>query len=76
MVETVADNTGLSVSDYDGAGRRILEQDPAGNQMEYTYDANGNLVLVTRYEICTIDTHEIPTEIFQSAMRYDPSTGW
>ncbi|MCE9552379.1 MAG: hypothetical protein K8T91_03255 [Planctomycetes bacterium] len=71
VVEAIADNAVVSQSEYDGAGRRIIERDPLGNEVDYDHDPNGNVILVTRYEECTIDTHEIPTEVFQSAMRYD-----
>lgn len=46
-----ADDRGLGTfNQYDGAGRKILENQPAGNQIEYSYDPNGNQIATIYHE--------------------------
>ncbi len=67
----IADNTGETTSEYDGANRLITQTDAVGNIVEHQYDANGNVTLTTRIEKCTITAPSVPDEMFRTAMRYD-----
>jgi YD repeat-containing protein len=69
-VATLADNTGQTTVEYDGADRRIQVTDALGNVVANQFDAAGNLVGSTRTEKCTIPGVGT-TETFAWAMFYD-----
>ena len=69
--QAIQDNTAATSFTYDGANRKIGEVDALNNQIDYTIDAGGNVVLVTRTEKCTITSPTVADEIFRSSMAYD-----
>jgi RHS repeat-associated protein len=70
-VGTLADNTAQTSTTFDGASRPIQSTDAVGNMVQNTFDANGNAILSTRTDVCTITTPTVANEVFQSAMLYD-----
>lgn len=70
-VETIADNTAVTTSEYDGASRRIRQVDPLDNEALFTYDANSNVVVSRSLERSTIEDPETAVEEFITAHRYD-----
>ena len=64
------DNGGITSFAYDGANRQRREIDPAGNQTEYEYDGNANVVKTVRTEKAT-DPECIEDEVFQTRTWHD-----
>ncbi len=60
VTASATDNGAITTFAYDGANRQILRIDPLNNQVQTSYDANGNAVGVTRIETCTISSGIAP----------------
>ncbi|MBI1374571.1 MAG: hypothetical protein GC159_17780 [Phycisphaera sp.] len=76
VVEYVADNTGVTTNEYDGASRAIRTVDALQavgleNITKYKYDANDNTIAAVQTERCTITQPTVPDETFRMTMRYD-----
>ena len=67
---SAADNGSITSYAYDGANRQISMTDALGNQVQNTFDGNGNVVASAKVERCTI-AGVTTTESFASQMRYD-----
>ncbi len=68
ILERFNDNDHAVTYDYDSANRKHRVTDAAGNQVEYDYDANSNLVAITETEKSDLGA---PDEVFVTRRSYD-----
>ena len=66
---TVHDDEDTSIMLYDGLGRVLLETDPAGNEVEFAYDDNNNVIETQETDVST--KAGVADEIFLTTRLYD-----
>ena len=75
-IQSIADNTAVTLTAYDGAGRAITVTDPLNNITSTQYDGNSNPILITRTDMATFtqpsgSPNPVIPEVFNSATFYD-----
>ncbi|MEM7364462.1 MAG: RHS repeat-associated core domain-containing protein [Pseudomonadota bacterium] len=69
LVRETDDNTNSSIYTYDGIDRRTSERDAVGNETDYHYDANDNVISVVETDVSPEGI--VPDETFTTTFQYD-----